>query len=235
MHPVQRHMSASSRVVVVMLIALIWPLATSPESDTVEAVREGLSSVESPSAPECTPTPSEARVDSETETGHADMARFDEESEESARDAQSDDTSLPPQAPNGDEFVEGNESHASPSVGVASAAGTSAQAQTDAQRISSGHIDVAARVRGSQLEIAIKDGSGTGDPVYRDPRSVVIEVPQQASVTIPADPAFSFLGDPGSVSFILPQTEQAGIVWPGWNTEALVNTIATGPVTWQLR
>jgi putative ABC transporter-associated repeat protein len=63
---------------------------------------------------------------------------------------------------------------------------------------------------------------------------VVLHVKDNAKITVPA--GADFLGKQGDTVWLLPQSQQAGIVWPGWNTQhpSVVSGVK-GNVTWTLK
>lgn len=93
--------------------------------------------------------------------------------------------------------------------------------------LSAGHVDVIdpAYTAGT-LKIEVKD-STTATPVHRDPADVVLQVLPGAKTTVPSNSAYSFLGTPGSTVWVLPQTQNANLLWPGWNTERLSSSTFT--------
>jgi putative ABC transporter-associated repeat protein len=99
--------------------------------------------------------------------------------------------------------------------------------------IAAGHADLAVRAEGGRLVTRIKDGTGTGAPVWRAPTEVVLHLGDKATATVPAGP-FDFLGGQGATVWQVPQTQKAGVPWLGWNTEELGAAQASGPVTWKL-
>jgi surface-anchored protein len=103
----------------------------------------------------------------------------------------------------------------------------------EAQVLSAGHVDYTARIVDGQLRSQIKDDTG-GSTVYRDVAAVTWSVLDAAVTTVPDSPAFGFLGPAGSSTWLLPQTQRAGLLWPGWNTEQLSSAQVDGPVTWRL-
>jgi putative ABC transporter-associated repeat protein len=100
-----------------------------------------------------------------------------------------------------------------------------------AQVLSDGHVDYAARMVDGQFRSQIKDGT-RGAAVWRDVPAVTFMVLAGARTTVPAEAAF--LGPAGSTVWMLPQTQRAGLLWPGWNTEELTGSQVAGPVTWRL-
>jgi surface-anchored protein/LPXTG-motif cell wall-anchored protein len=105
--------------------------------------------------------------------------------------------------------------------------------------LAEGHVDaVAPRLLDGKLQIQVKDGATVGQAGgrahWREPRDVVFHVKPQSRTALPADPALAFLGKAGDEIFLLPQQQQAGILWTGWSTEELRADQVTGPVTWRL-
>lgn len=93
--------------------------------------------------------------------------------------------------------------------------------------LSAGHVDVIdPTYTAGTLKVEVKD-STTATPVYRDPADVVFQVLPGAKTTVPSNSAYSFLGTPGSTVWILPQTQNASLLWPGWNTERLSGSTFT--------
>lgn len=101
--------------------------------------------------------------------------------------------------------------------------------------VAAGHVDVAARVGGGRLTTVIADASdAAADETLRAPSETVLQVRPEAQTTVPDDPAYSFLGSAGAKTWVLPETEAEGLLWPGWSTEAIPVGATTGGVTWTL-
>ncbi|EEP73686.1 hypothetical protein MCAG_04013 [Micromonospora sp. ATCC 39149] len=100
---------------------------------------------------------------------------------------------------------------------VASAA--PAQAATTVV-FSTGHIDlVDIAYEAGALEIGVHDEDN--DVEYATD-GVAIVVKRQAKITVPNDPAFSFLGTPGvSKVWVLPEIQNTNLVWPGIAAEEI--------------
>lgn len=87
--------------------------------------------------------------------------------------------------------------------------------------ISQGHadaVDVAYEV--GVLGIMIHDETVVPG-VERDPDDVLLEVKPEAKTTVPDDPTYAFLGDPGATVWVLPETEDPALLWPGIATEEI--------------
>jgi putative ABC transporter-associated repeat protein len=100
--------------------------------------------------------------------------------------------------------------------------------------IADGHIDVGPRFLDGTFTLLVRDD--TVEPsLWRRPPDVVLHATDAAVVQVPDDPAFAFLGAPGAEVWLLPQVQQPGIVWPGWNTQdPEVATTLRREVTWTL-
>ncbi|MCX4471371.1 TIGR03773 family transporter-associated surface protein [Micromonospora sp. NBC_01655] len=101
------------------------------------------------------------------------------------------------------------------------------------QVIADGHVDMGPQLSGDSWTIRIKDDR-TSPPVWRNTADVVLHVKDNAKIAVPA--GADFLGAQGDAVWLLPQSQQSGIVWPGWNTqhESVVSGVK-GDVTWTLK
>ncbi|WP_307218895.1 TIGR03773 family transporter-associated surface protein [Microbacterium sp. SORGH_AS_0888] len=100
--------------------------------------------------------------------------------------------------------------------------------------LNDGHVDIASLVEGGRLVTRIKDSASVTEPVYRDVSRTVLQVRPDARATVPAGDAWAFLGAAGSAFYQVSQTQQQGLVWPGWSTEGIPLSATTGGVTWSL-
>jgi surface-anchored protein len=104
-------------------------------------------------------------------------------------------------------------------VAAALVAGTAPAVATPVVVVEQGHVDA--------VDVAYEDGAlalhvhdETVDPsVERDPADVVLRVLPAAQTTVPADPAYRFLGRAGAPVWILPETQNPDLLWPGLSTE----------------
>jgi len=92
--------------------------------------------------------------------------------------------------------------------------------------LNEGHIDIASLIENDALVTKVKDTTVSSDPVWRDLSQTVMQVLPAARTTVPAAEEYGFLGAPGTDTWILGQTQQPGLIWPGWSTEA-INAEAT--------
>lgn len=99
--------------------------------------------------------------------------------------------------------------------------------------LTTGHADYAVRVEGGALASRVKDGTKGGEPVWREPGQVSVRLTSAAESKAPGG-AFGFLGTAGSTLWQIPQTQKDGVVWLGWNTEAVTAAQLSGGVDWRL-
>lgn len=104
---------------------------------------------------------------------------------------------------------------------------------TDRVTIDAGHVDIGPRVDGGKVELVARDDTAA-PPVWRHLDDVVFKVVDAGGkITMPDDPQYSFIpAKAGEDVWLIPQVEQSGVVWLGWNTQnpSFVNG-ATGTVT----
>jgi len=117
---------------------------------------------------------------------------------------------------------------------VPKVAARAAAPATGRKVIADGHVDMGPQLDGNTWRIRIRDDTGS-PPVWRELSDVVIHAVDKAKIKVPSGSDYAFLGPAGSDVWLLPQAQQSGIVWPGWNTQdpSVVGGIR-GDVTWQL-
>lgn len=98
-------------------------------------------------------------------------------------------------------------------VGIAAAIMVGTAGTASAEPISTGHVDVVDvdYASGALTVQALVNG------VERDPATLELVVLNGARTTVPNNAAYSFLGAPGDPVWILPQTQNTNLLWPGWN------------------
>ncbi|WP_326503418.1 choice-of-anchor M domain-containing protein [Rothia nasimurium] len=90
---------------------------------------------------------------------------------------------------------------------------------TGQHEIAAGHVDMGPAFVEGSWELMFRDDSTT-EPVWRDPAEVVLRGNDTAMMAVPDDPRYSFVqAAAGEQVYVIPQTELAGVVWPGWNTQ----------------
>lgn len=100
--------------------------------------------------------------------------------------------------------------------------------------VGDGHVDIGPRFLDGEWALLVRDDTVTPS-VWRHLRDVVLQASDAAVVAVPDDPQFAFLGEPGADVWVLPQVQQQGILWPGWNTQDPdVATRLGRQVTWTL-
>ena len=97
--------------------------------------------------------------------------------------------------------------------------------------IAEGHVDLAGRPADGDLEFQIKEGTELNHKWY-EPGEVVMHVRPAAKRKIPE--GYEFLGAPGDAVWWLPLQQNAGIVWPGWNTMEFAKADLDGRVSFRL-
>ncbi|PRX97949.1 choice-of-anchor M domain-containing protein [Allonocardiopsis opalescens] len=98
-----------------------------------------------------------------------------------------------------------------------------------------GHIDLAAVPDGNGIDIRIKDGTRSiTDPEWHRPDEVVWHARPRSRTEVPDNPAFAFLGSPGDPVWLLPQIQDAELLWPGWNSEEFAPGDLAGDLEWEL-
>lgn len=100
--------------------------------------------------------------------------------------------------------------------------------------LADGHVDLGPRLVDGRWTIQLRDDAPR-PPVWRELGDVVLVARDAARVELPDDPAYAFLGRPGARVWLLPQVQQEGVLWPGWNTQApeVVRRVRR-EVTWRL-
>lgn len=109
-----------------------------------------------------------------------------------------------------------------------------AEDTADRKVFTDGHLDMGPRFVDGEWRVQIRDDA-TAPPTWRALSDVVVHAVDKSKIKVPDDPAYAFLGAPGADVWLLPQAQQSGIVWPGWNTQdpSVVEKV-TGDVTWSL-
>lgn len=90
--------------------------------------------------------------------------------------------------------------------------------------LDAGHVDMGPRFDGGQWRFLVHDDAHRADAnatsVWRYPDETVLHVLDAAQLSVPDDPAYSFVGaDPGAPVWVVPQTQNPDVVWLGWNTQ----------------
>ncbi len=122
-----------------------------------------------------------------------------------------------------------NAARTDPFGGVAAA-----QAGTGVEVAAAGHVDIGPRIIDGEWRLQVRDDRNPPQ-VWRELEDMIFQVVDQAKIQVPPSAAFSFLGASGEEVWILPQTEQPGVLWPGWNTQDIsVTSAVPGGVAWSI-
>ncbi|MFH8252840.1 TIGR03773 family transporter-associated surface protein [Microbacterium sp. B2969] len=97
-----------------------------------------------------------------------------------------------------------------------------------------GHVDVASVLNGDAFDTRINDTTESNEPVWRDPANTVLQAKPAARTTVPDVPEYAFLGAAGAASWILPETQDDALLWPGWSTEAIADDATRDAFRWSL-
>jgi putative ABC transporter-associated repeat protein len=84
--------------------------------------------------------------------------------------------------------------------------------------LSQGHVDIGPRFVKGEWSLMVHDDSV--DPsVWRHLDQTVFQVSDKAVLRVPADPGYSFIGEPGTPVHVVPQVQNPDVAWVGWNTQ----------------
>lgn len=90
---------------------------------------------------------------------------------------------------------------------------------TDQKVFDEGHIDIGPRYQDGKWSIQVHSGVSPSAE-WRDPADAVLRVVDASKVAVPDDPTYEFLHtSAGTKVAVIPQTQQSGVVWVGWNTQ----------------
>lgn len=106
-----------------------------------------------------------------------------------------------------------------------------------------GHIDIASVLSNGKLDTKIKDttdegataGKDTNYTYWHKPENVVLQLLPEAEERIPAENDYRFLGRAGTKIWSVHETQDQGLLWPGWSTQDIPQTSTYDGVTWQLK
>ena len=118
----------------------------------------------------------------------------------------------------------------SPDPDLAQSVAAHEEWSNEASEISVGHVDLGPRLIDGQWRAGLRHDAETG-AVWRDPNQTVLRVNDAAIMTAPDSADYPFLSDvAGKPVYVVPQTQNPGVVWLGWNTQdpAVTATIDRG-------
>ncbi|GAA1695722.1 hypothetical protein GCM10009808_11190 [Microbacterium sediminicola] len=100
--------------------------------------------------------------------------------------------------------------------------------------LNDGHVDIASVLESGVLDTKVKDTTESSDAVYRDAEDTVLQLLPDSETTIPASSTYSFLGTSGDPVWMVAETQQSGLLWPGWSTEEIALSATQTGVEWTL-
>ena len=118
----------------------------------------------------------------------------------------------------------------SPDPDLAQSVSAHEEWSNEASEISVGHVDLGPRLIDGQWRAGLRHDAESG-AVWRDPNQTVLRVSDAAVMTAPDSADYPFLADvAGKPVYVVPQTQNPGVVWLGWNTQdpAVTATIDRG-------
>ena len=118
----------------------------------------------------------------------------------------------------------------SPDPDLAQSVAAHEEWSNEASEISVGHVDLGPRLIDGQWRAGLRHDAESG-AVWRDPNQTVLRVGDAAIMTAPDSDDYPFLADvAGKPVYVVPQTQNPGVVWLGWNTQdpAVTATIDRG-------
>ena len=118
----------------------------------------------------------------------------------------------------------------SPDPDLAQSVSAHEEWSNEASEIAVGHVDLGPRLIDGQWRAGLRHDAESG-AVWRDPNQTVLRVSDAAVMTAPDSADYPFLADvAGKPVYVVPQTQNPGVVWLGWNTQdpAVTATIDRG-------
>ena len=118
----------------------------------------------------------------------------------------------------------------SPDPDLAQSVAAHEEWSNEASEISVGHVDLGPRLIDGQWRAGLRHDAESG-AVWHDPNQTVLRVNDAAIMTAPDSADYPFLADvAGKPVYVVPQTQNPGVVWLGWNTQdpAVTATIDRG-------
>ena len=118
----------------------------------------------------------------------------------------------------------------SPDPDLAQSVAAHEEWSNEASEIAVGHVDLGPRLIDGQWRAGLRHDAESG-AVWRDPNQTVLRVGDAAIMTAPDSDDYPFLADvAGKPVYVVPQTQNPGVVWLGWNTQdpAVTATIDRG-------
>lgn len=109
-----------------------------------------------------------------------------------------------------------------------------ARTDSGAVILNDGHVDIASRIEAGGLVTQVKDTTDRGGATtYHAPAQTVLQLLPRAKTAVP-NVGYGFLGNAGSPIWQVTQTQQDGLLWPGWSTEEIPVVDTVAGVRWAL-
>lgn len=98
--------------------------------------------------------------------------------------------------------------------------------------LDAGHVDFGPTLNTGAFILEVHDDTQVPS-VWRQLDDVVVHVNDRATLAVPDTQDYAFLGQPvGTEVWVIPQTQETGVVWMGWNTqEPLLMAGVSGGIT----
>jgi len=93
--------------------------------------------------------------------------------------------------------------------------------------LNSGHVDLRSAFTAGAHAVTVHDDN-TDPATEHDPATVTFFVPPKTEQEIPAGEKYTFMGTGGEPVWVLPESPEDGIVWPGWNVDVAAGLATTG-------
>jgi putative ABC transporter-associated repeat protein len=100
--------------------------------------------------------------------------------------------------------------------------------------LNNGHVDLASTIENDVLKTQVKDTTASSNAIYRETINTVFQLKPNARKNLPNSDTYDFLGEPGAPVWQASQTQESGILWPGWSTELIRSDATQGGVEWSL-
>lgn len=107
--------------------------------------------------------------------------------------------------------------------------------------LNDGHIDIASTLNSETLNTQIKDTTNEGQTkathdgaAWHDPNNTVLQLLPDSKTKVPDNENYRFLGTSGKPVWIVNETQQSDLLWPGWSTETIPTTATQTGISWNL-
>ncbi|MDR2253929.1 MAG: TIGR03773 family transporter-associated surface protein, partial [Bifidobacteriaceae bacterium] len=105
--------------------------------------------------------------------------------------------------------------------------------ESGATILNTGHVDIASLISGGVLDTKVKDTTESTTATWREPEETVLQLLPSSETVIESD-AQAFLGPIGQPIWQVTETQQTGLLWPGWSTEEIPDAATSTGFDWRL-